>query len=106
MSVMRWCVIDWQPRCLTEASLFPMTWEQLAEIVGENLKAYRKRKAISQETLGDISGVHRTYIGLIEVGKKNVTLSTLVKLGEALDVEPQAFLIKDSHKTSSRRRGS
>lgn len=74
-----------------------MKWEQLARIIGKNLKGYRESKGISQEKLGDLSSVHRTYIGLIEVGKKNVTISTLTKLGEALGVEPHSFLIEDSH---------
>lgn len=75
-----------------------MKGDELAEIVGRNVKGYRELKGISQEALGDQAGVHRTYVGLIEVGKKNVTITTLAKLAEALGIEPYEFLLKDSFK--------
>ncbi len=51
-----------------------------------------KRKAlgsISQEELADRAGVHRTYIGGVEQGRRNVSLLTIIKIAEALAVEPE-----------------
>ena len=42
------------------------------------------QKSVSQEQLADLAGVHRTYIGMIERGEKNVTILTMVRLSEAL----------------------
>ena len=40
----------------------------------------------SQEKFADICGVHRTYMGHIERGEKNVSFNTLVRLAEALGI--------------------
>jgi transcriptional regulator with XRE-family HTH domain len=45
------------------------------------------KKGISQERLGEIAKVHRTYIGMIERGEKNITLLNMEKLAVALDLE-------------------
>jgi len=53
---------------------------------GKRLRTEREKKDISQERLGELSGMHRTYIGMIERAEKNVTLPTIAKLARALDV--------------------
>lgn len=53
---------------------------------GQRIKYLRHARSISQEELADAAGVHRTYIGMIERGEKNITLLTMLKLAEALDV--------------------
>lgn len=57
-----------------------------AKILGINLKQYRLDKNLSQEAFADVCGLHRTYIGMIERGEKNITLVNLVKISKALDV--------------------
>ncbi len=61
---------------------------------GERVRELRHLKAISQEELATLAGVHRTYIGMVERGEKNVTISTMFRLADALNVAP-AELIKD-----------
>lgn len=51
-----------------------------------SIRAFRKSRGISQEELADICDLHRTYIGSIEREERNVTLSTLEVLAEALGV--------------------
>lgn len=50
------------------------------EILGENIRNIRKSKNISQEKLAEMCDLHRTYIGAIECGTKNVCFRNLVKL--------------------------
>lgn len=53
---------------------------------GERVRELRKEKAISQEELADRAGVHRTYIGMIERGEKNITIVNIQKIAKALGV--------------------
>jgi len=47
---------------------------------------------LSQEELADICGYHRTYIGSVERSERNITLSTLDSLSNALNVSPSDLL--------------
>lgn len=62
--------------------------DMLAQIFGQVLKKVRKKRGLSQESLGFISGYHRTYISLIERGNKIPTLQTLFNLASALNIPP------------------
>ncbi|OGX19813.1 MAG: transcriptional regulator [Omnitrophica WOR_2 bacterium RBG_13_44_8b] len=53
---------------------------------GENVKKLRKAKGWSQEELSKKSGLHRTYIGSIERGERNVSLINVQRISEALKV--------------------
>lgn len=54
--------------------------------LGANIREIRESKDLSQENLAEISNLHRTYIGLIERGKKNPTAITLLRICSALEV--------------------
>jgi len=60
----------------------------IEEAFGRVLQQLRKDKGLSQEDLGFESGYHRTYISLLERGKKSPSLKTIFQLAEALHVEP------------------
>jgi transcriptional regulator with XRE-family HTH domain len=47
---------------------------------------------MSQEELGFASGIHRTYIGVIERGEKVITVQKLATLARALNCRPSAIL--------------
>lgn len=53
---------------------------------GRVLRQVREERGLSQEKLGFESGYHRTYISFLERGLKNPTLSTILDLGEALQM--------------------
>ena len=59
--------------------------------VGKRIKELRNALGISQEELGFRSGVHRTYIASLEVGKRNISIATLEKIVKALDVSLGEF---------------
>jgi transcriptional regulator with XRE-family HTH domain len=61
---------------------------------GEIVRHERHKKAISQEEFADLVGVHRTYIGMIERGEKNITLLNIEKIAKALNLS-FAELMKD-----------
>ncbi len=65
---------------------------ELEKAVGEELRACRHRKQISQEQLGFDGAIHRTYVSLIERGVKGPTLAVLFRLCQALDVPPAEFV--------------
>lgn len=60
---------------------------RLILLTSREIRHRREMMGISQEFLADLCGLHRTYIGAIERGERNITLSTLLKLAEALDCE-------------------
>ena len=59
---------------------------QLLVKFGEKVREIRQKKGFSQEVLALKAGVHRTYIGMIERGEKNITLENIEKISRALDV--------------------
>lgn len=53
---------------------------------GLKIQQLRKELGISQEELAYRAGFHRTYIGMIERAERNITLSNIKKLADALNV--------------------
>lgn len=62
-----------------------MRWE---DRVGANVRRLRKAKSLSQEALAHEAGMSMRYLAGLERGEENPSLAFLVKLAEALDVEP------------------
>lgn len=58
---------------------------------GKRILFYRRQKKLSQEELAELAGLHRTYIGQIEAGLRNVAIKNIWKLAKALDVSPKDF---------------
>ena len=57
------------------------------KIIGNKLKSIRIRNGISQEKLGELCGLHRTYIGMVERGEKNITIYNVWLISESLNVD-------------------
>lgn len=56
------------------------------ERFGISLRQARLRLEISQEELADRAGMHRTYVGQVESGQRNVAIDNLEKLADAVGV--------------------
>jgi len=64
----------------------------LQRTVGRNLRAYRQERGLSQEAFADLVGVHRTYMGGLERGERNLTLRSVERLADALHLDPVELL--------------
>jgi len=53
---------------------------------GERVRQIRKEKGLSQEALADLAGIDRSYMGHIERGDQNVTLTKIHQIADALGV--------------------
>lgn len=60
--------------------------------VGSALRTAREASGLTQEKLGELSGIHATHISRIERGQSEPTLGTLVDLAVALKLEPDYFV--------------
>lgn len=59
---------------------------------GKQLVRLRQAKGYSQEKLAELAGLHRTYVGGIERGERNVALLNIVRIARALNVAPSDLL--------------
>lgn len=64
----------------------------LQRTVGHNLRAYRLAQGLSQEAFAEILGVHRTYMGAIERGERNLSLKSVEKIAAKIKLEPLSLL--------------
>ena len=62
-------------------------------ILGANIRAYRLRAGLSQEELAEKADLHRTYVGAIERGDRNVSLKNIERLANALNVKTFELLV-------------
>jgi len=65
---------------------------ELQRTAGHNLRAYREAQGLSQEAFADLLGVHRTYMGAVERGERNLTLKTLERIARQIRMSPLELL--------------
>ena len=70
---------------------------------GEAIRQRRKALGYSQESFGDACGIDRSYMGGIERGEHNLALINILKIIDALGVQPSEFF-KDMDKPNKTRR--
>jgi len=67
--------------------------------LGKLIKKRRKELQLSQEQLAESAGLHRTYIGQLEHGKKGPTIKTLFMIAKTLQIKPSEIMreLEDSN---------
>lgn len=58
----------------------------IVQIFGDRVRYFRRLKQLSQDQLAEMSDLHRTYIGSVERGERNITLINAQKIANALSV--------------------
>jgi len=61
-------------------------------VLGRTIRELRKGRGLSQEALAEKAGLHRTYVGSVERGERNVTLTSLTRIAKALGVRTADLL--------------
>jgi transcriptional regulator with XRE-family HTH domain len=57
--------------------------KKILKAFGSRVRLERERKGLSQEDFAEKAGLHRTYIGGVERGERNVSLLNIAKIAEA-----------------------
>lgn len=64
-------------------------------MIGKNVRVLRESQGYSQELLAKEAGLKRSYIGHIERGDRNLTVTNLHQIARALKVHPSVLLIQN-----------
>lgn len=70
--------------------------DKLLSTLANNVYRLRKERGLTQEELGELCDFHPTFISMVERKKRNITISTLEILAQALNVYPSKLLELDS----------
>lgn len=70
----------------------PVDRNAVLEAFGETVRRRRRELGMSQEGLAEVTGLHRTYIGSVERGERNPTLTTLLSISLGLKQALPALL--------------
>lgn len=68
------------------------------QLVGSRVRQLRQTRGLSQERLAELAGLHRTYVGSVERGERNISIDNIHALAHALGVLPADLFVdfKDS----------
>jgi transcriptional regulator with XRE-family HTH domain len=65
-----------------------MPKQDLTRILAANIRRLRETQGWSQEDCAEKCGLHRTYIGAVERGERNITIATLERIAAAFEIPP------------------
>lgn len=63
-------------------------------VFAENLRAARRALGLSQEALADLVGLHRTYVGSVERGERNIAIDNMEALARGVKAELPTLLTR------------
>lgn len=67
----------------------------ILNVFGDNVRKYRKDLKLSQEVFAEKCGLHRTYISAIERHKRSISLNSIQKIANALEIEPYKLFVEE-----------
>lgn len=70
----------------------------LREVLAYNVRVFRVLKGLSQEKLGFLAELDRTFVSQVERAKINISLDSIEKLAQSLEVEPSLLFVRPSRK--------
>ena len=59
----------------------------LTEIVADNFTVYRRSRGMSRAQMAELLGVHRSYVWALEKAERNLTLTSLQRYAQRMDVD-------------------
>ena len=66
--------------------------QKIKRLFGKRVRERRLALGLTQQELADRAGLHRSYIGEIELGRRNVTLKSVAKIAKVLQVDVASLL--------------
>ncbi|MBD2389067.1 helix-turn-helix transcriptional regulator [Aphanizomenon flos-aquae NRERC-008] len=65
---------------------------QARKKLGSNIKQLRTKLELSQEQLAEKADLHRTYVGAVERGERNISLDNILAIARALEISASELL--------------
>jgi transcriptional regulator with XRE-family HTH domain len=65
------------------------------KVFAKRLRQIRQIRGLSQEQLADLVGLHRTYVGSVERGERNVSIDNMERFAQALEIELTELLTEE-----------
>jgi len=75
-----------------------MKQKTILQIFGDKIKNERIKRNLSQEKFAELTGFHRTYIGMVERAERNITLTNIEKFADALEIDLKTLFTFDETK--------
>jgi len=66
--------------------------DDILKKIGDNIRKYREIKAVTQEELARYCKLHRNYIGSVEKGERNLSILSLQKIANGLNIKTERLL--------------
>ena len=67
----------------------------IIKVFGDNLRKYRTAMGLSQESIAEKCGMHRTYISAIECYRRSISLENIQRIADALEIEAYKLFVEE-----------
>lgn len=74
----------------------------LLHILAANVRRYRVDAGMSQKEFAELTGLHRTYISVLERERRSIALDNVEKIASALNIEAHLLFINNKSNNTGR----